>query len=273
MKSKIFRFLIGKKKKLLDTKKLEPATKYAYLSDKGLRRSVNQDSYGVFPKDYFPPLCPKGQLFLVADGIGGHIAGRKASEMAVNIVQESYFADADENVPISLLRAYKSANSQIFKKAGDYVLDQKMGTTCTALVLSEDRGYIAHVGDSRIYRICEKKIEQLTQDHTEVADLVRHDILTEEEANTYPERSVLSRALGIESDVEIDIKEDIQLQSNEYFVLCTDGLAKVSPEEIREIVLSNTPEESCKLLVELANQRGGIDNVTVQVVMINQPVE
>jgi len=270
MKNKIFRLIIGKKKKSPDTKELEPATEYACLSDKGLRRSVNQDSFSVFPEKYVPSLCPKGQLFLVADGIGGHIAGRKASEMAINIVQESYFADTDEDIPKSLLRAYKSANSQIFKEAGDYVLNQKMGTTCTALVLSEDRGYTAHVGDSRIYCICEKKIEQLTKDHTEIAEMVRHDILTKDEADTHPQRSVLSRALGIESDVEVDIKEDIQLKSSEYFVLCTDGLAKVSLEEIREIVLSNTPEESCKLLVEIANQRGGIDNVTVQVVRIDQ---
>ena len=269
MKNKLFRLFVVKKEKSIDTKEHEPASEYACLSDKGLHRSVNQDSFGVFPEKYFPSLCPKGQLFLVADGMGGHIAGRKASEMAINIVQESYFADADEDIPKSLIKAYKSANSQIFQESSDSVLDQKMGTTCTALVLSEDRGYIAHVGDSRIYHISKKKIEQLTNDHTEIAEMVRQDILTRDEADTHPERSVLSRALGIESDVEIDIREDIPLQSHEYFVLCTDGLAKVSPEEIRRIVLSNPPEESCKLLVELANQRGGSDNVTVQVVRIN----
>jgi len=270
MKNKLFRLFVAKKEKLTDTEELEPATEYACLSDKGLHRSVNQDSFGVFPEKYFPPVCPKGQLFLVADGMGGHIAGRKASEMAINIVQESYFADTDKDVPKSLLRAYKSANSQIFQKSSDSILNQKMGTTCTALVLSEDRAYIAHIGDSRIYRISKKQIEQLTQDHTEIAEMVRHEILTKDEADTHPERSLLSRALGIESNVEIDIKEDMQLQISEYFVLCTDGLAKVSPEEIREIVLSNIPEVSCKQLVELANQRGGSDNVTVQVVRINQ---
>lgn len=269
MKNKLFRLFVAKKEKLTDTEELKPATEYASLSDKGLHRSVNQDSFGVFPEKYFPPVCPKGQLFLVADGIGGHIAGSKASEMAINIVQESYFADTDEDVPKSLFRAYKSANSQIFQQSSDSVLDQNMGTTCTALVFAKDRGYIAHVGDSRIYRIRKKQIEQLTKDHTEIAEMVRHDILTRDEADTHPERSLLSRALGIESDVEIDIKEVILLQSSDIFVLCTDGLAKVAPEEIRRIVLSNNPQESCKLLVELANQRDGSDNVTVQVVRIN----
>lgn len=269
MRKKGIRIIIRQKKKpfISDTGShhgpdgSEPGIAYASLSDKGLQRSVNQDSWGVFPKDLSPPFNPKGQLFIVADGIGGHIGGKKAGEMAINIVQQDFFTNQSENIPKSLRQAFENANTQIFLKAGGGDPFQKTGTTCTALVLIEDRGYIAHVGDSRIYRISKNKIEQLTLDHTEIAEMLRQGVT---------ERSVLSRALGVESSVKIDIQEKLPLKPGDAYVLCTDGLARVSNEEIKDIVLSNSPQEACKSLVQLANHLGGEDNVTAQVIRINQ---
>ena len=263
------RLISGKKAGPPDTREFTPAFTYAGLSDKGLRRSVNEDSFVVFPEEYLPPHGPGGQLFLVADGMGGLLSGRMASEMAVNIVQDVYFNSTKGLVGQNLKRAFAEANSRIFQKAFDQDLDHKMGTTCSALVLTDDRGTISHVGDSRIYHIRQGEIRQLTEDHTEIADLLRHDLLTSSAAANHPRRSVLSRALGIEEDVDVDFLYDIPLHKNDRFVLCTDGLSKISPDEIKNSVLDHTPEDACRSLIELTYERGAGDNITVLVVQIS----
>jgi len=252
------------------SKKPDPAITYASLSDKGLQRTSNQDSCGVFPEDRFAYLEPKGQLFVVADGVGRQTGREKTSEVAVNILRQIYFEDQTEEISKSLRRAFETANDEIFQNVESGIHFRKFGSTCTALVLTKNHAYTAHVGDSRIYRISNKKIEQLTQDHTEVEEQVRTGHLTRDEAKNHPERSILSRALGVALIAEVDIQENIPLRSGDYYVLCTDGLRKVSPEEIKDIVLSNSPQEACESLVQLANQRGGEDNITIQVVRINQ---
>ena len=273
---KPFRLLIHRKNKVMSVEKSEQLDSgeqmqgclFASLTDKGLRRSANEDSYGVFPRRSVESLGPKGRLFIVADGMGGLIDGRAASETAINIVHQVYFANESEEISKSLRQAFTSANHQIFKMVEDCEPDLKMGTTCTALVLAGKYAHIAHVGDSRIYRIRDNWIEQLTQDHTEVAEMMYHDILTREEAQSHPERSVLDRAVGVEAQVEVDVQTDILLRHGDYFVLCSDGLAKITLDEIQDIVLSRTPQEACHALIKLANHRGGEDNITVQVVKI-----
>jgi serine/threonine protein phosphatase PrpC len=242
---------------------------YASLSDIGLRRSVNQDSYGVFPADGQSVSVSKGKLFIVADGIGGHVSGNTASEMAVHIIQEEYFKDGSEDVSESLLKAFQKANKLICDELSCSDPYLKMGTTCSALVLASRHGCIAHVGDSQIFQIANEEITLMTKDHTIIADLMRRGAITEEQAKKHPEKRVLSRALGIEAEVEIDILANIPLEKTQSFVLCTDGLAKVSPEEIKNIALAEPPEQACRLLVQMANDRGGGDNVTVQVIKIH----
>lgn len=244
---------------------------YASLSDIGLQRSSNQDSCGVFPTDSSSVFRPKGQLFIIADGIGGLIGGRTASEMAVHIIQEAYFADESPDIPQSLLNAFNKANTQICEELSCVDPFSKMGTTCSALVLTRERGSIAHVGDSRIFLIWKDEIIQLTWDHTITNELLRHGAITEDEAQKHPEKGILSRALGVESEVEIDIVDTIPLQKKQRFILCTDGIKNVSPDEIRDVVLSESPEQACRTLVQMANERGGADNITVQVIQINQP--
>jgi serine/threonine protein phosphatase PrpC len=241
---------------------------YASLSDIGLRRSVNQDSFGVFPEDSQAVSSPKGQLFVIADGIGGHIDGNTASKMAVKIIQEEYFRDDSDDVSKSLLKAFQKANKLICDELSCSDPYLKMGTTCSALVLTSQHGCIAHVGDSEIFQIENEKILKLTQDHTIIAELMHRGAITEDEAKKHPEKRVLSRALGIEAEVQIDILENIILQGKQCFILCTDGLAKVSHEEIKNVVLDEPPKEACRLLVQMANDRGGGDNVTVQVIKI-----
>ena len=241
---------------------------FAAKSDIGLVRTENQDSFGKFPEDNTNLYAPKGQLFIVADGMGGHKGGKEASTIAVRVVKEEYFSSPyDESV--ALRGAIDKANNTIYNESGDKSEFGRMGTTCSALVLIEEKGIIGHVGDSRIYRIENRTIEQLTNDHTKVQEMLREGILTPEEAKNYPSKSVLARALGVDENVKIDIIEDIILKTGQSYILCSDGLAKLSKGEILNIVLNNTAGDACNILVDLANERGGKDNVTVLIIKID----
>ena len=253
--------------------KIKMNISYHGASDIGLVRTENQDSFGKFPIDSGDLYQPKGLLYFIADGMGGHAGGRKASQLALNVVSQEYFSLSSNNISDCLQGAFKSANSKIYQSSEEELQFKGMGTTCTTLVLEKEFAYIAHVGDSRVYRITHEKIEQLTQDHTQVAEMFRQGILSKKEAKHHPAKSVLIRALGTEPEVEVDIKENIQVKPEDYYVLCSDGLAKVKKEEIREIVLAKSPEDACKELISLANQRGGHDNVTVLVIKINKDKE
>src|SRR5574338_609681 len=208
---------------------------FAAKSDIGLVRTENQDSFGIFPEDSSDIYSGKGQLFIVADGMGGHKGGKEASTIAVKVVNTEYFSSTyDESV--ALKEAIEKANTSIFNHSSDKSEFGRMGTTCSALVLKDERGVIGHVGDSRIYRIENGKIDQLTNDHTKVQEMLREGILTPEEARNYPSKSVL---------------------------------AKVIKSEILHIVSNNTPADACNILVDLANERGGKDNVTVLVIKVD----
>ena len=185
---------------------------FAAKSDIGLVRTENQDSFGKFPEENTNLYSPKGQLFIVADGMGGHKGGKEASTIAVRVVKEEYFSSPYEE-SVALRGAIDKANNTIYNESGDKSDFGRMGTTCSALVLIEDKGIIGHVGDSRIYRIENRTIEQLTNDHTKVQEMLREGILTPEEAKNYPSKSVLARALGVDENVKIDIIEDLQLKS------------------------------------------------------------
>jgi serine/threonine protein phosphatase PrpC/tetratricopeptide (TPR) repeat protein len=237
-------------------------------SDIGLVRTENQDSFGKFPEDNTDLYLPKGQLFIVADGMGGHKGGREASSIAVRVVNQEYFNSPYDD-SVALKGAIETANDTIFKKAEVSAEFGRMGTTCSVLLLKNERGIIGHVGDSRIYRIENNSIEQLTSDHTKVQEMLKEGILTPEEAVNYPSKSVLARALGVDEKVRVDIIDDLVLKSGQSFVLCSDGLAKVNQDEILNIVVNNSPGDACKKLVDMANDRGGKDNVTVIVIKID----
>ncbi len=237
-------------------------------TDIGRVRTENQDALGKFPADTLDLSSQKGQLFIVADGMGGHAGGREASKLAVETVGRSYFS-SPASVVESLAQAFKDANEAIYDYSINNPQFHGMGTTCIALVLQNSSAYIAHIGDSRLYRISSKTIEQMTNDHTKVAEMVRRGIITAEEARSHPERSMLYRAMGVRTDMEFDVMNGFGLGSNEVFLMCTDGLTGyVEPDELQEIVLSHPPQGACNMLVDLANRRGGHDNITVQIVHV-----
>lgn len=242
---------------------------FGACSDLGRVRTDNQDSYGKSPEDNDAITSSKGQLFIVADGMGGQKGGREASTIAVDAITQQYFSDPDTDIVRSLQAALQKANEAIYEYSTTHVGYQNMGTTCSALVLKDNRGYIAHVGDSRIYRITKGNIVQLTDDHSNVAEMQRRGMLTKEEAKHHPERSHLYRALGVRSNMPVDIVDNIQLGTSETFLLCSDGLINhVEEDEMMKIVKSFPPQEACTKLVHMANDRGGYDNITVLVVNV-----
>jgi protein phosphatase len=230
-------------------------------------RSENQDSYGAFPEEMHKAGGSKGQLFIVADGMGGHKAGKQASQVAVQTLAECYFSSSTDDILESLTHAFREANTKVFDQSTSDTAYAGMGTTCTALILKDDQVVIGHIGDSRVYRITRKTIHQLTEDHSRVADLVRRAIITKEQARIHPERSQLYRALGTRPQVDVDYLTPSPLPSDCTFLLGTDGLFNhVSEDEMQSLALAKPPAEACKALVELANERGGHDNITVQVI-------
>jgi len=248
--------------------KKELKVSYYGATDIGLVRSENQDYFGKFPKDSLNIYQPKGILFIVADGMGGHRGGKEASRSAVEIVSREYYSSTSDVITNALLYAFKTSNLNINQSSAGSPQFHKMGTTCSAMVFENDLAHIAHVGDSRIYKIADGEIIQFTNDHTEVGEMFRKGILSEEEAKHHPSKSVLVRAMGIEADIEVDLIENIAISAGDNFVICSDGLAKVETEEIKQVVLNNSAEEACKKLIALANDCGGKDNVTVQVIKI-----
>ena len=242
----------------------------AQLTDVGRKRPHNEDNMAyVIPKDP-EVMAKKGALFIVADGMGGHAAGEVASEIAVDTVSNVYYQDDSEDVRVALLRAIKRANALIYQRAAENMLRSGMGTTCVAAGLRGGIAYIANVGDSRAYLIRAGQAIQISQDHSWVAEQVRAGLLTEDQARSHAQRNVITRCLGTQPDVEVDVFP-VELQENDTLVLCTDGLSGlISDEELRTIVGQHQPQESVYLLVERANENGGPDNITAIVVHVQE---
>ena len=248
--------------------KAELMITFSQLSDVGLLRSENQDSCGKFPPDSNDLYSPQGLLFVIADGMGGHRGGQQASHMAVTNISRFYLENKEMEIPQRLFQAFQETNLKIHQFAQSNAEFQGMGTTCTCLALKNDRAYIAHVGDSRAYRIHRPAIEQLTHDHSQVAELLRQGILTEKEARQHPQRNLLNRALGARPAIDADSFE-LTVSPGDHFLLCSDGLTRIEDETLKEVVLTNTPDKACQKLVQLANEMGGEDNVTVQVIRVD----
>ena len=226
-------------------------------TDKGLVRKENEDAFCI-EKDV--------GLLAIADGMGGHASGEVASKMAIEILRESVKKEG-EPLPDRLSSGVKLANRAIYEAAQSQSQLNGMGTTLTALQLNGNRLSIVHVGDSRAYLIRGGVIEQITDDHTIVSEQVARGMMTREEAARSDMRNILSRALGIAPEVDMDM-EEITVSEGDRLVLCSDGLSElISDDEILSEVRSNRrPDLACNELVNLANQRGGNDNITVIVV-------
>ena len=239
---------------------------YGAASHVGLVRSENQDAFGCFPDGEAENL--KERLFIVADGMGGHQGGKEASSMAINIVPQVFFSDGEIPVPQRLRNAFMQANREIYQKAMTGQGFERMGTTCTALALSDNTIHIAHVGDTRAYRIEKNNIEQLTSDHTLVEEMRREGVLTEDEARVHPRRNTLTRAMGVEPELLVDVYEIGTMKPEHRYLICSDGLAEVTANELHNHVMHFAPQEASDKLIALANDRGGHDNVTVLVLRV-----
>jgi len=236
-------------------------------TDVGRVRTENQDAWGIFPENGASANAENERLFIVADGMGGHEHGREASHIAVQTIAEVFHGRANESPERRLRAAYTAANTAIWERSQRGAVAERMGTTCTVLALQGDQLYLAHVGDSRCYRIDEGGIEQLTDDHTLVERMRQEGVLSADEARHHPRRHALMRALGIQESIETDVVGPIPVKTHRRYLLCSDGLDPVSEAEVQRVVMStNQPQEACDELVQLANDRGGPDNVTVLIV-------
>lgn len=229
------------------------------LTDKGKLRSMNQDY--VFASD--KPVGKLPNLFVVADGMGGHNAGDEAARCAVttllNVVRKSH-----ERNPVRLLRkAIEEANDVVYKEANEHREFLGMGTTLVAATILKSTLYAANVGDSRLY-ILGERMNQVTRDHSLVEEMVRMGELTPDEARRHPDKNIITRAIGVRSNVAVDFFE-VPMRNVNYVLLCSDGLTNmVSDDEIFEIVKKESDlEKAGRKLVDTANENGGRDNITV----------
>jgi protein phosphatase len=237
----------------------------AARSDVGMRRTANEDAYA---------LAPELGLYLVADGMGGHVAGQLASRLAAEHTVEALALVADRSATLTEKLRYcvAAANHHVFATAQGKPEVAGMGTTLVALLAGGGRFALAHVGDSRAYLVRGGRIRQLTDDHSLVAELVRRREISPDDAHGHPHRHVLTRAVGVRRSVDPDLAE-LTPAPGDVIVLCSDGLTTlVQDPEIAALVASESDlDEVCERLVALANARGGDDNVTVALVRCDEP--
>ena len=242
----------------------------ALVSDVGCVRTNNEDSGVIVNRSGSRKLEGEGMLVVVADGMGGHAAGEVASQMAVELIPRVYF-EAGRPGAAALVQSIEASNRAIFERASSASECAGMGTTVVTLVLQDEKAWVAHVGDSRLYRLRGDEIEAVTQDHSLVRQLVERGILSEQEAEGHPDSNVILRALGTQPSVEVEAPANpMPLRVGDQFVLCSDGLTDlVSAREIQQQLGGAPAFEASQALVDLAKSRGGHDNVTVAVVRIH----
>ena len=254
----------------VDCMSVKPGVEVAGLTDVGCQRENNEDSYLYWEPSSDEEFQRKGRLAVIADGMGGHEGGQEASRMAVETVREVYDHTFRGDPQAALVESFAAAHTRILDFAEQHPAFHGMGTTCTALVLRDRQLYFAHVGDSRLYLVRNARILRLTRDHSYVGRLVESGIVRAEDAEKHPQRHILTAALGAGRDVAVDgAEQGVVLQDGDDLVLCTDGLwSVVTEEEIETAVSGNAPAECCATLVKLARQRGGPDNITLQVLRV-----
>lgn len=256
-----------------------PTFSWAVTSDPGLRRSSNEDSY-----------CTRADLglFIVADGMGGHVAGEVASRVAVEaiqvFIQETAGADKNQTWPFPfepdlsleanrLKAAFRLANRRIASTIADSHDLRGMATTASAILTGPDGACVAHVGDSRVYVLREDGLSQITHDHSWVEEQVRAGTMSPSAARQHPWRNVVTRALAGGDDPEVDVTQ-VQPARAERYLLCSDGLfSVVSDDQIAEIIGDRAAslEELCHRLIDAANAAGGPDNITALVLEVDVP--
>lgn len=233
------------------------------MTDIGKKRVVNQDNIYVSTT----PVGNLPNLFVVADGMGGHRAGDYASRYATDAVVESITNNAETDIKKIITKAVEDANSLVFKKSEENEDFRGMGTTLVIAAISGDELTVANVGDSRLYLIEGSIIKQLTQDHSLVAEMVRMGQIDEQEARRRPDKNIITRAIGISDVIHADFFKS-KVKDNEYVLLCSDGLSNMLEDsEMLSAVTGIAPlEKKTSMLIDLANQKGGKDNISVIII-------
>ena len=245
-------------------------------TDIGKKRRHNEDAFFISTQQY----GPLPNVYIVADGMGGHKAGSYASSSAVKFLDEfmkDHFEigfDLEDDITQFLKRAIKHVNYQLFKKSKSDPDYMGMGTTLTMATIIEDMLYVAHVGDSRLYTINNNGIYQVTKDHSLVQEMVSKGLISSQEAIKHPRRHIITRAVGTYEKVQVDTYH-LDLDGAEYIFLCSDGVTTMlSDQEIHTIITSKSNlEEKTSELINAANNRGGIDNITVVLAIYNKVVK
>ncbi len=240
----------------------------AGISDPGMIRDCNEDAV---------LLKPESGLAILADGMGGHLAGEVASAMAVDIIGRNLVETLDatfrkgvaardgRSADSLITEAIQQANSAIYESARSRAEYSGMGTTVVVVLFQDNKVWIAHVGDSRLYRYRAGHLEQLTEDHSMVQELLRRGLLSPDEARTSANKNLVTRALGVEPHVQIDVSQQL-LQKDDLYLLCSDGLSDVLPDTDVELLLrtfSGKLEDAVRQIVTEVNSKWGPDNVSV----------
>lgn len=232
-------------------------------TDLGKKREKNEDSY---------LLLPQCHLYVVADGMGGHVGGQVASRLAVEAVQQLVTENLPQikskEVPQLMADALRAASKRIHEETSVNPELSGMGTTVTALLIYEKEAIVAHVGDSRIYLARAGELQQLSEDHSLVHEQYKAGLISAEQAKNSRFRNIITRSIGFEDDVDVDMMV-LKIESDDVFLLCTDGLTTlVEDREILEVIKNNSQKKAGQKLISLANSRGGYDNITVLLVYV-----
>jgi PPM family protein phosphatase len=251
--------------------KVRPGVLLSAHTDVGCQRENNEDFFGYWEPDEEEQFVRKGRLAIVADGMGGYEGGQEASRLAVESVIFSYREFNGGDPQQALVEALHSAHRRIREQAAAHLEFAGMGTTCTAIAIVQQLLYYAHVGDTRLYLVRAGQITQVTRDHSYVGRLVESGVLSREEAERHPQRNILTAAMGSGVELILDSPGRPEpLQARDLLLLCTDGLwGQVRDPEILDIVQNHKPQQAVRELIRLARERGGPDNITVQILEVN----
>jgi serine/threonine protein phosphatase PrpC len=250
---------------------IRPDVELANMSDVGCVRSINEDSFLYAEPQDDADFARRGRLMLVADGMGGHNGGQVASALAVEIVRRGFMEAESDDPRTILIDCFEQAHRAILDASRGSDELAGMGTTCCAAIFKDGNLTFGHIGDSRLYLIRDGHTELLTEDHTVVNALLKRGVLTPEQARTHEQRNVLTAALGAESTtIAGDFAETPKpLQAGDTVLMCSDGLhGLVSDEELESRAWQQPLTEACRQLIALARERGGPDNITVQLLRV-----
>jgi len=250
--------------------KVRTGIEVSVQSDIGCLRQNNEDSFGYWEPEDDQQFLRKGRLAVVADGMGGYEGGQEASRLAVETLMAVYRDFGGDDPQAALIEGLQAAHEQIRQYSFAHPELRGMGTTCTAAAIVQDALYYVHVGDTRLYLIRDSQITRVTRDHSYVGRLVESGMISSEEAETHPQRNILTAALGTNPDLIMDSPGRPEpLRPEDALLICSDGLwGQVRDSEILDAVENKSAEQAGRELIELARERGGPDNITVEILRL-----